>query len=168
MTAILEFFALGTLGFWLLLTVVSIAFIACVENDHYTFPTIVALILAIVYWKPISNFSISWKAFAIALVAYVVIGVVWSIFRWVRYVKEETDEYKKDPTEYTLSSLKNNLKVTNNKSRITGWIAYWPWSLLWNITGDFFKMLSENLQGVYQKIADRALAGVPPVAEKKK
>jgi hypothetical protein len=31
--------------------------------------------------------------------------------------------------------------------------------LVWNITGDFFKTIYEQLQGVYQRIVDKALGG---------
>lgn len=167
-TTLLEFFALGTIGFYILLAFISVVFITCIENEHYVSPTVISLVLATVYWKSLYALRLDWRAILIGVLAYVVVGAIWSFFRWFRFIKRLTDEYKESPSEGRYNSLKSDLKVSNNKSRITGWIAYWPWSLLWNITGDFFKMIYEGLQGVYQKIADKALSGIPVPEEKKK
>jgi hypothetical protein len=160
-TSILEFFALGTLGFWGLCVLVSIVFVACLENDNRWFPTIITIALAGLYWKSMVAFALGWKAILLFSLVYLLAGVAWSFFRWIRYVKEQADVWRKENgntlKEYDLAMLKRKLDVSNNKGRLTGWIAYWPWSLVWNITGDFFTMVYENLQGAYQKIADRAL-----------
>lgn len=166
-TTLFEFFALGTLGFWILISLISITFVACIENDHYTFPTILALAIGTIYWKPLMAF-VNWQSLAIGVLVYVVVGVLWSVFRWFRYVKDLTNKYKKNPSESALSTLKYALDVSDNKSRITAWIAYWPWSLLWNIIGDLCVTVYEQIEGVYQKITDKALGNLPELEEKSK
>lgn len=163
-TSLLEFFALGTVGFWILCSLISIIFIATIENEHYTFPTIVALLFGILYWKAFAALHWDWHGIALGVFIYAVAGVVWSIFRWMRFVKGTVEDYTKrygeELSESSHSSLKCDISPTHNKSLIVGWIAYWPWSLVWNITGDFFKMIYETMQGFYSGISKKALAGV--------
>ena len=168
-TSILEFFALGTFGFWILCTLASVVFVACLENDNRWFPTVLTVALVGLYWKSLVLLAIGWKAIALGALVYVLAGVVWSLFRWFRYVKSTADEYRatngSNLKDYQLRELKGSLSATRNKGRITGWIAYWPWSLVWNITGDTFKMIYENLQGVYQKISDRAIGSFGTISD---
>jgi hypothetical protein len=160
-TSILEFFALGTLGFWILCSLISVIFIIALENENHWFPTCLTLAFAGIYWKALAGLALSWHAISLGILVYAVIGIVWSMFRWFRYVKSTADTYRKEHGDNLRaserSSLQREISATLNKSRITGWIAYWPWSMLWNLTGDFFKMIYEALQGVYQKISDRAM-----------
>jgi hypothetical protein len=162
-TAILEFFALGTIGFWILCSLLSIVFIACIENETHWFPTCALIALGAIYWKPLVALGLAWQGLAIGALVYVVAGMIWSIYRWYRFVKETADKYRQQYgntlTDSNRSSLKSDISVSSNKALITGWIAYWPWSLVWNITGDFFKTAYEKLQKVYQGITDKALSG---------
>ena len=160
-TPLLEFFAIGTLGFWGLITLISIVFIACIENDKYTFPTILFLVFGLIYWKPVSSFHMDWRAISLGVLIYLVAGVAWSIFRWFRYVKTNVAEYNESPSESHYADLKWKIDAHHNKSRITAWIAYWPWSLVWNIIGDVCVTIYEHLQGVYQNISHKALKNIP-------
>lgn len=45
--------AIGTIWFWLIVVLASIIIIACVENEHYPTPSVVAIILGAIYWKSI-------------------------------------------------------------------------------------------------------------------
>ena len=161
-TSILEFFALGTLGFWLLCTLLSIVFIACIENDNSWFPTCAVVAFAAIYWKSFAVLAIGWPVVIIAALIYVCLGVLWSLFRWTRYVKAKGEEFREkhgnNLTDMARVDLKYAMSASHNKSRIISWIGYWPWSVLWNATGDFFKMLYEGLQGIYKKIADKEMA----------
>lgn len=148
-TTVLEFFALGTLGFWILSAILSAVFIACIENDSKWFPTVVLLGLGIAYWKQLAALALGWQAILIGVIAYVLIGVAWSFFRWYRYVQKAVKEDSK------LKAGDYAIAPSHNSSRIIGWIAYWPWSLIWNITGDFFTTLYERLSNVYQSISDK-------------
>lgn len=169
-TSLLELFALGTVGFWALCVLISILFIATVENEKYWFPSLLGMSFIALYWKPLFNLVPNWHAIGIGALVYVLVGTVWSIFRWFRFVKGVADTYREnyaDTVDGTinhlspgkLADLKREIDVANNKSRITAWISFWPWSLVWNITGDFFKMVYEALSGVYENITKKALDG---------
>ena len=73
-------------------------------------------------------------------------------------------------------SIRNDLKkpiATENKERISVWIIYWPFSLIWSFIHDFFQRLWEQFvirfQKFYQGIADRAYkkleAHLPPAKD---
>jgi hypothetical protein len=159
---ILTFFALGTLGFWILVAVASILFIASVENDHFTLPTIVLIALGIAYSKPFVELALDWRVVAMAGVGYVIIGIGWSLYRWFNHVREEAESYRikygSCLNENNRNSLKYSISASNNKQKIIGWIAYWPWSMTWNIVGDFFTLIYDSMRLAYQKIADRELS----------
>lgn len=150
-TSIFEFFALGTLGFWILSAILSVVFIACIENDSRWFPTVVLVGLGLAYWKQLAALALGWQAVLIGVIAYTIIGVAWSFFRWYRYIQQAVKQDKNlNHGDYAIS-------VSHNANRITGWIAYWPWSMLWNLTGDFFTTISERLTSVYQNISKRVV-----------
>ena len=51
--------------------------------------------------------------------------------------------------------------ASENKSRITAWIAYWPWSLIWTFAMDyitrFFQHIFQMLETSYNNIQKRIL-----------
>jgi len=159
--SVLSFFAFGAIGFWLLLFVASIIFIACVEAETYPAAVVATAILALIYWKPIIGLGLTWQSFSIGVAVYVALGIVWSVWRWIKYVKATVELYNERKggklDDFAKSSIKSAVSASNNKSKITAWIAYWPWSAFWNITGDFFKFIYDNMKAVYQKIANREL-----------
>ena len=166
-TSIIEFFALGAIGFWILSALISIIFIACIENDTYWFPTITTAAFLAVYWKGFASFNLTWQIIVGGVLSYVVLGVVWSLYRWLQYVRNIAAKFRKQYgtvlTESQLYDLERKVSVSSNKSLITGWIAYWPWSLIWNISGDFFTAIYERLSNVYQNITNNAVKGFTKV-----
>lgn len=158
---LLTFFGVGALGFWLLLCLASTIFIAGVESDRYALSVIATIALGAIYWKPLLALGSNWKLILIFAVLYVIIGTAWSIWRWSKFVQKTVDDYKsKHPqklSEIDESVISSRIDVTYHKTKITGWIAYWPWSAFWNLTEDFFTMIYDNIKAIYQKISDKAM-----------
>lgn len=151
--------AVGTFWFWLLLALASIIIIACTESEHYHTPSIVAIILGIIYWKDI--LIIPWPVIAIGIGIFAIGGVIWSAFKWLRYVAQIVSNYKREHgdmlSEQQMALLKFAVSVSQNKARITGWIAFWPWSAFWTVTGDFFNMLYDSMFRIYENISNRGI-----------
>lgn len=168
--SLLAALAVGTIWFWIICVISSIIFIACIEHDHYSTPTVLAIILGIIYWKAIAAFGL--PAIALTIAIYAVVGMLWFLFRWFRHVNKEVvkyhEKYGKELTQSQTSDLKNDVSVSQNKSRIMGWIAYWPWSLTWSLTGDFFNMCYDAMSGWYQKIAEHGMSKFSVKDETKK
>ncbi len=55
-------------------------------------------------------------------------------------------------------------KASQHKGRITTWMCYWPWSMVWTIINDpvkrLFKQIYLQIQGLLQSISNRAFRGV--------
>jgi len=166
---ILATFAFGTFWFWALTLIASVIFIASIENDHYATPSITAIVLGIVFWKPL--IAVGWQTLALIVGGYALVGVVWSVFKWYRLVQKSAaryaEKYGNTLTPSQRSELKSEISVSGHKARLTGWIAWWPWSLAWGLTGDFFNFLYDTMVNAYQKIADRALGKFSVVETKK-
>ncbi len=157
--SILSLFIVGTIGFWVLMAAVAIIIIASIENDHFGFPALLLMVVGAIYHKEL--LLLGWTPLLLFALCYLVIGIAWSAFKWYRYVKKQVRlaKSRKSFTEAMHENLKDTLSLSNNKSRITAWLAYWPFSLIWSLTGDFWNMIFENVKALYQRILDNALEG---------
>ena len=167
LTAILAFFAFGELGFWLGLLALSAVYTVATERDIHGF-AIFATILGVALWWPyvVAAFA-AWQLLLIGIGVYALAGGAWSVFRWFKYCR---DFVTKNPyqgvTDYSEGSgrklsaqeyFSKKLKPSEHKSRLIGWIAYWPWSLIWNIVGDTLTAIYDALANIYQKTADAVI-----------
>lgn len=101
-------------------------------------------------------------------VGYFVIGTLWSLFKWYllalkqhkklyefgTYGKMKREDYSDQEWATRVERLKPVAK--ENKAKITGWITYWPTSvlmtLLRGIIEDFSAWTAETFNGYYNKI----------------
>lgn len=182
------FLLFGTMGFWALLAISSILILTCIENDREfaAFLSVIGTAVAVQLFSGVSLLhiliynpaAIFWGA-----LLYLAIGTAWSFFKWFLHVKDERKEYDKKLVKYE-EKLARTKKMTpadrhwnkppkpdaeipqamEYKSRIVGWMTFWPWSALWFVINDpvrrAFNAIYEKLQGTYQSIANSAFAGV--------
>lgn len=156
--SILSFFALWGLGFWLLAGLSSVVFIVAAEKDILPLSIVTTIILGIVYYAPLKLILGNPIVLAIVFVSWVVIGIIWSIIRWTCFLNKIVDKFNNDQMlEYEFDKA---TQLKNNKSRIINWIIYWPWSMIWNVVGDFFQSIYRAMEGVYKRILENALKKV--------
>lgn len=161
--SITAFFALGAVGFYIFLLFMSIVFIRAVENDKYGAVCLMVPVAIGLYWQPIIALASHWQLIILGLFVYGFIGGCWSVFRWFKYCKKIINEnaYSKrysheehvTPEQY----YGKMLSPQNHKSTIIGWIIFWPWSAIWNITGDFFTSIYDSLDTVYLRVSKYAI-----------
>ena len=101
----------------------------------------------------------NWKWLALGFACYLPIGGAWSIFRWYRYNVAKLKEWNTLPdTDWRKQKKDSNPRpgVSAHKSRIIGWIVYWPWSVFWYALKDVlmrvFEHVFELLKSTYQKV----------------
>jgi membrane protein implicated in regulation of membrane protease activity len=166
--SILGFLAIGTWGFWLLVVLASIIYTAAIENEKYFLAIFTTLLGVVLYHKAL--LALNWQHILIVAAVYGLLGGAWSVWRWRRYVQQAVDDFKEE-NEIDAGSREqaerrqrafdhfksHDVNVSQHKSLITGWIALWPWSFLWNITGDFFKAIRDFLRGIYENITKSAV-----------
>ena len=110
--------------------------------------------------------AISYFYFAVPLLAvaiyagvYLFVGMLWSFWRYKRYVEAEVELIRAG--SYLARSV-DNLHPSRNLDTITCWILIWPISAVESITGDIINITQTLIQkvfhGVYHKIYTAATA----------
>ena len=165
LTFIETLFALGTIWFWLLLLIDFVVITALVEHEEGVWATIVAVgtIIGLNYlWKlPIlATIKANPLYTAILIASYFALGVGWSIFKWVLFLKKQTFKYEdfkaqflkeKNAKELTpalaaemVDSLSDYNRYKNEEAKVsaatpqfrehkgtlTRWATYWPFSMV--------------------------------------
>jgi len=81
-------------------------------------------------------------------VGYVIVGVLWSFFKYYSYVRE--GKRKGVSKDYMSDGIAGKAMT---------WTAYWPVSLVLHFAGDgiykFFRWVYDQVSGVYGKILDK-------------
>lgn len=109
---------------------------------------------------------------------YVPVGILWSIYRWKRYVgafittrkrweQEErnvtiSNNYSNTAFVFDVEDVRESLTLLNNKQKILCWVMGWPISLAESFLGDLVHQLwtfiSVRLGGIYKRIAESAIS----------
>jgi len=148
---IYELMALGLIT-WGLIIAFFIALVVCEATDSPGFAALgVAVVLGLLWYNGVFNVWLWTKANPGTLVLYVLsywfAGVLWSFFKWDRYVAHQ-------------AALKwDRPEVLKNKRMITNWVVLWPFSVLryvfGNLIADIVTWIIERFDRVYEAITDR-------------
>lgn len=118
------------------------------------FTGIVAMLVSYCY------FDVTLETIVYYAIAYLLVGIGWSFWRYNVYVKE-TVAYIKSMSSKAFSAdwrqtQVDNLAPTKNLDRITAWIIIWPFSAVESIAGDIINaiqaLVTKVFKGVYHKI----------------
>jgi hypothetical protein len=102
---------------------------------------------------------------------YFAIGLVWSFWRYKRYVEVAVNDYNKNPfggrgssSPGYKESLIESLKPSNQWQTIMAWIFIWPFSAVENLTADLIRVIEmvvkKFFRGVYNRIYEAAVAAL--------
>lgn len=168
--------------FWLAFFVVAIA---CTSNEK---PTLAAMILVgglAVMWFITGDNPFAWildnkGKVIIAALAWIPIGVGWSIFQWRRFGHEKVEDDRQEWESWlrrraeaekefgTLVDWERNFPmppieapaVLENKYRFTNWIMWWPMSVLWFLIADVTKYIRDEILRMFGGLYARIMAGI--------
>jgi hypothetical protein len=108
-------------------------------------------------------YNISLITLAIGAVSYVVIGLIWSFWRYKRHAQNVVKEHKDSSASEKERAL-SRLHPKQMVGAITAWIIVWPFSMVENLVGDLLNfihdMVVKYFRGVYNKIYDSAVAAL--------
>lgn len=108
-------------------------------------------------------FDVPWGTIGGIAVAYLIIGVIWSFWRYRSFVSENVEHIKTLPEKYW-EQRREYLAPTKNLDRITAWITVWPFSLVEHLIGDIIDairaLVTKFFRGVYHKIYTSLTAGL--------
>jgi hypothetical protein len=100
-------------------------------------------------------FDVPVKTLAYSALAYAVIGIGWSFWRYKRYVEVRVEEIKRNGYVNDPHSKKRELERLSPKemtSSIVSWIIIWPVSLVENLVSDIITGLEKLVRGWLNKV----------------
>lgn len=153
-------FAAGLLLTWPALIVLLFVGILFEHNGARGWAVFTALAVAAVSYF---FFSVSLLSIAIGAVCYIVIGLIWSFWRYKRHAQKVVEAKKNSSAtdkEYALRALHPKAML----GTITAWIVIWPFSMVENLVGDIINFIQELVtkffRGVYHRIYDSAVSAL--------
>ena len=174
----LEFLAVGTLGFYAILVIAALLLSVAIDRNNPGYATIVALVTLGVL-SILGNFnpfsyaihnpleSIGWVA------GYFAAGAVWMWAKcgwWLKKSKRRIDEIRQTYPGQSLNQLstffreerlpyKFPVRISDYKTRLFGWLAAWPASVIGTLLNDPIRIAFEEiyalLGGSLQRLSDR-------------
>jgi len=156
-------FVLGFLLSWPALAVLvffGVLFEHNMARGWAVFTAIVAAVISYFY------FQVPAITLAEGAVGYLVIGVLWSFYRYKRFVTKAVDRARETGrlSDSDKDSLAHTLHPTKNLPTITAWIIIWPLSFIDNVLGDLINsielLVKKVFRGVYTKIYESAMASL--------
>lgn len=110
-------------------------------------------------------FGLPLMTIAIGAAGYLVIGLVWSFWRYKRFVQKAVDENKNAP-DITKEAVLRRIHPKAMLGTITAWIMVWPFSFVESIAGDLINaiqsLVTKIFRGIYHKIYDSAVSALKP------
>jgi hypothetical protein len=144
----------------------------CEHNDARGW-TIFALIVAGIVGLNLYHLPLILLAYA--AIPYIIVGVIWSFWRYKRHVSAKVAEYqeKGNIDGYTdLDNIKARLHPNKMLGTIVAWIIVWPLSFIDSFLGDIINVLESLVttvfKRVYYSIYDKAVAAFDVALEDKK
>lgn len=116
------------------------------------FSGIVAAVSAYFY------FGIPLETIGFYALAYLVIGVVWSFWRYKVFINKQVSYLEQRTWRNQAHKIEavTQLAPSNNLGQITAWIIVWPFSLVENTLGDVINavqaLVTKVFKGVYYKM----------------
>lgn len=173
----MAFLLFGTVWFWCLTLLTAgliIYFLegAWIDNDDIgggLWSTILIIVVLTLYYffgskEDVKNLFIYLRdnpGSSIAFIGiYLVIGVVWSIFKWYFFLLNKRDKVLKR-NDFWESDIP---KAKDHKAKIISWMSYWPFSAFWTLLNDpikrTFKFIYSKIEKVYEKMTEKVFADI--------
>ena len=157
-------FALTWLG-WTILGILtfSLFFLANTEKWGWSSTCFILSALAIYYFLPVivpSFWALLWYG-----LLYIVCGIIYAFFvRWPAFVYKAKEKYDDAVKDAKVSRTKNfdispDIKlymplVSDNKERLSGWMAFWPWSAIGWIVDDPIRRMYKSITHLFESMGD--------------
>lgn len=153
-------FILGLLLSWPALIALVLIGILFEHNGSSGWAIFFGLIAAAVSYF---YFQIPLATIAIGAVAYVVIGMMWSFYRYKRHAMKVVEEYKNESPQNKERAL-HRLHPKEMIGTISAWIAIWPFSMVENLVGDIINtiqtLITKFFRGIYHRIYESAVSAL--------
>lgn len=125
--------------------------------EHYDSPKMAVFLGIVAIAISYVMFKVPLTTLAVIAGVYLVAGVLWSFWRYTRFVRSGVKRIRAVYTsEDTIKNQIRYLAPNQNIGKIVRWILIWPLSLVGSITGDIInlthKLVTQVFNQVYEKI----------------
>jgi hypothetical protein len=120
-----------------------------------------------VFWALVAGvtaffyFNVPLTSVLISSIGYVCFGLVWSFYRYKRFIIAKVEEVRAGGSAYSDSYI-DRYHPSKMLDTITAWIIIWPFSLIENLCGDIINgietLVKSVFKGVYNRIYNAAVA----------
>jgi len=143
-------FAAGVLLTWPALILLVLMAIFCEYREAHGWVVFYGLvILGICYFF----FSIPLMTLAISAAAYIPVGLLWSFWRYKRYVGKRVEYIK---THFSSQADRDyavkEMQPKNMLGTIVQWILVWPFSVIENLISDVIKAIENLVTTVFKRV----------------
>jgi len=175
---IVALFALGILAWLAIFFILAVAIIlAEFEKPEFAFFPLVIGAVALWFFHGVNVITFAWANLTLVLVyavCYILVGILWSMFKWDRYGAENRKKYNieiervarwnvnKDPQtpNYPIPKYEQYVPIAlQNKRKFMTWIVLWWASMFWyvfsDLITDFVDFVVRRLGKIYDAIAWR-------------
>lgn len=136
------------------------AFIGILFFTYYDYNTTSFFLMVALAWSIIATFAISAVYVWLFIIAYIPIGIFWSLHRWKKYCRKRVEHFDVDAFN-DADFIAYQLSPTTHIGRIMTWVWNWPFSFLGSILSDIIESVTtfvkEHLIQIYNKIASDAV-----------
>lgn len=150
-------FIVGYMVSWPALVVLLLLGVIFEHNEAHGWAVFTALV----------TMAVSYFFFGIPLLTvlaygagYVVVGLIWSFYRYKRHAGDMVEKYKNADSS-TKNSVIRDLHPKAMLGTITSWIIIWPFSMIENVVGDLITgiqtLVQKVFRGIYHRIYDSAV-----------
>ena len=146
--------------YWMIgLVVFGLWFIGCVFEESFEIGAVMlVLFLGLTQFSGFYDFrAIDFVSLFYTGAIYLAVGCIWSLFKYKitakDIAKEYIDEYPRKSGNELREGILNRIEARIYKSKISGWIVFFPFSILKFLFGDFIDYLVSKLGKVYKRIA---------------
>ncbi len=192
---VVEILTVASIWFWLTLIIVGIVISEMIDEDHGGWATVVAIAtIASVFlftdFRPLQLIANHLPMLLGCIVGYFVLGTGWGVAKWWFWlnrtarkcnevearVRDERKMYATDDLsmqrEIISAFLRAGLPTTfpvqarQHKAKITGWMVFWPCSMIWTLLNDPVRRLFDIIYGylgeTFQSMSNSAFANRTP------
>ncbi len=148
---------LGYLLTWEAVVIIAVLGIWAEHSESRGVAVFLALVgMAVAYF----TFNVPIMYIVYGVIAYMLFGVLWSFYRYRRYVIKRVEDVKNE-REAIRASVARDIHPSRMLGTITAWIVIWPFSLIDNFIGDVIdaieSLVKTVFKGVYHRIYTSAI-----------
>ena len=154
-----ELLVFGTVWFWISLVILTVAVIACIENENGGGALFALIVVGLLYY--FFGEAKTWSVWGwmlqnplsslLLFVSYFAVGTIWCFVKWYYFLLDTRDVLE----EGQLISADDVPTAKDHKRDIVRWISYWPFSFIWWVVGDFITRIARAIFERIQRLLNK-------------